>query len=171
MKPELLLRRFLATCKEMMDNGLSKSRFIALLFARHISFTHRSDPSARPYLTSLKKLEKQWIKESGSSKAEIDSAYALLEFYDAFSLLICQNQIPPQERRPEISIGPSGTSFQFFQQQEPLIVMPWPFEPDSFEVSYERLVLTQINFQRDKVFREALRKAKVKLCKVMISRH
>lgn len=157
-------------CMEMMDKALSKSRFIALLFARHISFTHGSEAAAKPYLAKLKKQEPQWIKDARSSIEEVNRAYALLEFCDAFSLLICQDQIPPEERRLEISQGPGGTSYQFFQQEQRLIVKPWPFECDRFEVSYERLSLKDISFENDKVFRKALQKAPVELRKVIISR-
>ncbi|WP_025145466.1 DUF3891 family protein [Pedobacter jeongneungensis] len=160
----------ITACREMMDKALSKSRFIALLFARHISFTHGSEGAAKRYLAGLKKLEGQWIKEARSSIAEVDRAYSLLEFCDAFSLLICQDQIPPEERRLEISQGPSGNSFQFFQQGQRLVVEPWPFEPDRFEVDYERLSLKEISFENDKVFRKALRKAAVEHRTVIICR-
>ncbi|WP_431292264.1 DUF3891 family protein [Pedobacter sp. P26] len=159
-----------SACREMMDNAISKSRFIALLFSRHISFTHGDEASARPYLTELKKLEKKWIREAQSSTGEVDRAYALLEFCDAFSLLICQDQIPPEERLLEISKGPSGKSVRFFQQGQQLIVTPWPFEVDTFEVCYERLTLNEIGFENDEAFRTALRNAGLELRKLIISR-
>ena len=157
-------------CDQMMEMALSKSRFIALLFLKHIIFTHGGEPLAKPYLSQLKKCEAGWIKDAQSSKEEVDRAYELLEFCDAFSLLICQDQVPPEERRTEISRGPSGTSFQFFQIEGRLIVSPWPFETGSFEVSYERFILEELIFKDDGAIREAINNAKVGLRKIMISK-
>lgn len=157
-------------CREMMDNAIGKSRFTALLFARHISFTHGAETAAKSYLAELKKSERKWISEAQSSTKEVDRAYALLEFCDAFSLLICQGQVPPEERLIEISKGPGGTSFRFFQHGQRLIVQPWPFEVNNFEVYYEQLTLNAITFKNDEVFRTALRSAKIELRKVLISR-
>lgn len=150
-------------CSRMIDMALTKSRFIALLFARHIAFTHGEEPLAKKYLAGLKKLEKQWLKDAQLSVSEINDAYSLLEFCDAFSLLICQNVIPPEKRRIEIGQGPHGRSYEFFQDEDGrLIVSPWPFEVGSFEVAYERLLLSSMTYKTDDDFRDALRKAKVR---------
>lgn len=159
-----------SACYEMMENALSKSQFIALLFAKHIAFTHGKENAAKPYLAILKKQEGQWVKGAKSSEGEVSRAYELLQFCDAFSLLICQNQIPPEQRQLEISQGPGGTSFRFFQTEQRLVVEPWPFEADRFELSYERRGLREISFKNDKAFREALRNAEVTNCTVEVSR-
>jgi hypothetical protein len=158
-----------AACDQLIDMALSKSRFTALLFARHIGFTHGKEPEAKPYLITLKKCEDKWIKEAGVSISEVDQSYELLEFCDAFSLLVCQDQIPPEERTLEISSGPDGTPYRFFQKDGKLIVSPWPFETKKFEVNYECLHLKQMSYKNDGEFRAALRKAKVELKKITIS--
>ncbi|MFC4213037.1 DUF3891 family protein [Pedobacter lithocola] len=156
-------------CRKMIEMALSKSRFIALLFLRHINFTHGNDPRAKRYLGELKKLESKWIKDACSSNQEIDSAYELLEFCDAFSLLICQDQVPPEKRQLEISRGPNGASYQFFQKEDRLIVTPWPFETKSFEVMYECRTLTDITFKSETEFKDSLRNAKIEQKKISIA--
>jgi hypothetical protein len=156
-------------CRQMIEMALTKSRFIALLFARHIGFTHGSEPAAKQYLADLKKLESKWIKEADSNTTEVNRAYELLEFSDAFSLLICQGQIPPEERKLEISRGPNGASYQFFQKENRLIVTPWPFEIKSFDVRYERRILKDLRFKSQTDFKNALRNAAVTLRILAIS--
>ena len=156
-------------CRQMIEMALSKSRFIALLFARHIGFTHGSEPAAKPYLKGLKKLGTKWMKEADSNTVEVNLAYELLEFCDAFSLLICQGQIPPEERKLEISKGPNGVSYQFFQKENRLIVMPWPFEIESFDVHYECRILKDLRFKSETEFKKALQNATVELRKLAIS--
>jgi len=156
-------------CRHMIEMALSKSTFIALLFARHIGFTHGNDPAAKIYLAELKKVEAKWIKNADTNTTEVNRAYELLEFCDAFSLLICQNQLPPEERKLEISRGPSGKSYQFFQKENRLIVVPWPFETENFNVMYESRTLKDIRFRNETGFRKALQNAKVEMKKIDIS--
>ncbi|MFD2287012.1 DUF3891 family protein [Pedobacter petrophilus] len=160
----------LEAATRLMDMALTKSRFITLLISRHIEFTHGDDVKAKNFLAGLKKSESKWIKEAGTTKAELSQAYELLEFCDAFSLLICQEQIPPEQRRLEISNGPDGKSYTLFQSGESLIVEPWPFAVETFEVSYERREINELKFDNDESFRDALKNAPVKPIRIRISK-
>lgn len=156
--------------KRLIDMSLTKSRFIALLISRHIAFTHGHDVHAKGFLNELKKKETKWVKEAGTTKAEIDQAYELLEFCDAFSLLICQEQIPPENRKIEISNGPDGTVYVFYQLKNALIVEPWPFDVDQFQINYEIRNIAELRFKNDEAFRNALKTAKVDTINLMISK-
>lgn len=155
---------------KLVDMALTKSRFIALLISRHIAFTHGDDPKAKAFLTNLKKNELKWMAEAGTDQAEIDQAYELLEFCDAFSLLICEEQIPPENRRLEISNGPDGEAYMLYQSGDSLIVEPWPFEVDTFEVSYEQREINELKFENDENFRQTLKDAAVKSIRIKISK-
>lgn len=152
-----------------MEMALSKSRFIALLTAKHIDFTHGKDAKAKAFLNGLKPLQKQWLKEAKVGIKDVDRAYELLEFCDAFSLLICQGEIPPENRRLEISSGPDGTVFFLHQQETAIIVEPWPFNTREFCVRYETRTIEKLKFKNDTEFREALKEAKVTLKELKIS--
>ena len=137
--------------------ALTKSRYIALLIARHIHFVHGAEPAAKTFCKSLKKMEKVWLMESGSTSQEIDAAYELLEFCDAFSLLICQGLIQPEQRKIEISSGPEGESYAFFMPEDGvLVVEPWPFAEDEFMVYYESRTLSQLSFKDVRSFKKAV---------------
>ena len=160
----------LEASNRLLDMSLTKSRYIALLISRHIAFTHGKDVDAKDFLHELKKKEKQWIREAGTTKDEIDQAYELLEFCDAFSLLICQEQIPPENRKIEISNGPDGQVYTFYQLEEALIVEPWPFEVDQFQINYEIRQISELKFNNDDAFRNALKAARVNTINLIISK-
>lgn len=163
--------RFDLDCStRLMDMATTKSRFIALLIARHICFVHGSDPLAKKFITDLKKQERQWLKDAGITKKSIDMTYALLEFCDALSLLICQSQIPPEGRRVEISSGPDGISYFLYQKEAAIIVEPWPFEAERFSVSYEIRTIKQLRFGSDEEFRLQLKASAIENNNQVISR-
>ncbi|UKT65752.1 DUF3891 family protein [Pedobacter mucosus] len=146
---------------KLIDMAVTKSSFIALMIAKHINFTHGDDSKAKPFLADLKKKENGWLKSAISSPAEVSEAYELLEFCDAFSLLICQEMIQPEQRSIEISSGPGGVSYSFTAKEENLIVTPWPFELPEFQVSFECRTLKQLSYSNNNEFRKMLRLAPV----------
>lgn len=154
----------------LMDMALTKSRFIGLLIARHIAFTHGQDPVANDYIKRLKEKEKSWLKEAGETKITLDRAYQLLEFCDAFSLLICQNQIPPEKRILEISSGPDGEPYTLCNVEGKIVVEPWPFNIHEFNVNYEVRTIKQLKFENNQELRNALKNAKVEMMKITISK-
>lgn len=140
----------------LIDMAITKSYFVALLIARHIAFTHGSEPTAKKFIKGLKKQERTWLKVANTTTAEIERAYQLLELCDAFSLLICQNILQPEERSMEISNGPGGTKYYVVVKDDNLKVTPWPFELDTFSVSYEVRHIPQLVFKNDAEFKKIL---------------
>lgn len=134
----------------------TKSAYIALLVARHIRFVYGDDPKAKSFIAELNQLEKGWLKIAEISKKEVDRGYELLEFCDAFSLLICQGLIQPEHRKIEISNGPDGTAYEMHAKGNGILVTPWPFETDSFMVSYESRTLSELIFRDTTHFRKAV---------------
>lgn len=143
--------------QKLMDLAMTKSCFTALLIARHIAFTHGQESKAKAFLSRLKKQEKDWLRFAESTPAEVERSYQLLEFCDAFSLLICQNILQPEKRSSEISTGPDGTSYQVVAVGDCLKVTPWPFEVDAFPLSYEVRSLSQLSYKTDSEFESVLR--------------
>lgn len=144
-------------CQKQLTMALTKSRYIALLIARHIQFVHGKEPAAGEFCQELKQMEKTWLVESGVTTQEIDAAYELLEFCDAFSLLICQGLIQPEQRKIEISNGPDGRCYTFFMDEDAaLVVEPWPFEPKAFKVFYESRTISQLSFKDVRSFKKAV---------------
>ncbi|WP_221391737.1 DUF3891 family protein [Dyadobacter sp. NIV53] len=146
-------------CDELIGYALTKSRYIALLTSRHIRFLYGSSDykAAKKYADNLQKQESVWKKEIGLNENELIHAYAILEWCDAFSLLICQQLIQPENRKIEISTGPDQQCYQLYSLDEKhLHVDPWPFESEQFEIRYESRTITQLQFKDVSEFRKIL---------------
>ena len=144
----------------------TKSRYISLLTSVHMSFLYEKDQGniehADTFLKEQKRLQEQWRKELGLSKEEVMVAYDLLEWCDALSLLICKGDMQPEKRGIEISTGPDKKKYQLVQVDDTtLTVSPWPFEIDSFNVTFELRSIPQIQFSSSSEFREAFLRAEL----------
>jgi hypothetical protein len=143
---------------KLMEMALTKSRYIGLLVSRHINFLHGEDPEGKKFCAALQKKEALWLKEAKTTSKEIDASYSLLEFCDAFSLLICQRLVQPEQRKIEISRGPDGVMYELFcGEDEVLVVEKWPFEAPEFKVSFESRLLEQLVFDNNEAFRKAVK--------------
>ncbi len=145
------------SAQKQLDLAMTKSSFTALLTLKHLEFVHGASPLAKSSLKRQNKLEKRLLGFAESTPAEVERSYQLLEFCDAFSLLICQNILQPEKRSSEISTGPDGTSYQVVAVGDCLQVTPWPFEVDAFPLSYELRNLSQLSYKTDSEFESVLR--------------
>jgi hypothetical protein len=160
-------------CDQLIRHALTKSRYIALLTSRHIQFLYENseDKEARKFVKEIRKLGNIWMKEIGIKEDEVSKAYSILEWCDAFSLLICQQLVQPENRKIEISSGPDNLCYQLHAPSPgQLNVEPWPFEADAFQICYESKTISQLKFKNVKEFRKQLMNAPIdlhvyKICK------
>jgi hypothetical protein len=115
------------------------------------------------FLDGQRHLQQRWIKELGLDRKEAERIYYLLEWCDAFSLLLCRKLVQPEKRGIEISTGPDGVVYNLFEEGDGILtVEPWPFDSKIFTVSYESRDLDQLKFNNAADFRDAFIKAPVK---------
>ncbi|GAA5029725.1 hypothetical protein GCM10011506_18270 [Marivirga lumbricoides] len=149
-------------CDNLLKMAITKGLYITLLIAKHIHFLYEGEKEAQSYCEKLKKKEKVWLKQAGCTRKDVDKSYRLLELCDAFSLLICEQKLPPEGRRLEISKGPDGKMFELYQNpNKHIVVYPWPFEEDSFIVNYEVRLLDQLAFKNNAEFLKVFRSVPV----------
>lgn len=156
----------LAHGSKLFTLALTKSRYIALLTSMHMEFLYSKEETgnseAKAFLTDQRNLQANWRRQLGISKEEAQNAYALLEWCDALSLLLCKGEIQPENRRTEVSTGPDGRVYSLLQPAEKTITLePWPFRDTSFTVSFESRRIKQIQFQSSEEFRQAFLAAEV----------
>jgi hypothetical protein len=151
-------------CDRLLELAFAKGRYIGMLIARHIHFLYKEDQASKSYCEKLKQNEDKWLAEAGATSEEIAASYELLEFCDAFSLIICQGLMQPENRKMEISSGPDGLSYEL-TMPEPgkLCVTPWPFEQKSFQVNYESRCIGQLTFKNAAELKKKLNAADVQL--------
>ena len=154
-------------CRKVRQLSLTKSRYIALLTSFHLNFLYqeeaKTNKTAAKFLREQQPLQRQWSKELNISMEEVKGIYSLLEWCDAFSLIICQQLIQPESRAIEISKGPDANPYQLYQlDRRRLTVCPWPFETKKFEIRYESRLIEQLRFNSSAHFRECFYQAEVR---------
>jgi hypothetical protein len=153
-------------CRRLHDFSISKSRYIALLTSMHMCFLHAaeasSNPLIKPFLAEQEKLQAEWLKQLNISPEKASEAYGLLEWCDAFSLLLAQHEVQPENRVVEISSGPDKKQYKLMQNKNgSLTVKPWPFEGKAFTLNLETRLLGTLQFNSCDQFKKELAEAKV----------
>ncbi len=152
----------------LAKNALYRGRWVALLISMHIS---RLNEPMRGKSSKLDKLldeqlqnQQRWRKELGIEKEEVDAAYAFMQWCDRLSLILCQQELPDDERFLEISKGPEGQRYDIMQRSDNLVVVkPWPFQNDKFTVNVEACDLSKVKFESNTELTQALQEAPIKV--------
>ncbi len=147
-------------CNKLSCLTVTKSSYIALLTSMHMDFLYgkeaNTNKEAAKFLSSQNKLQTSLRKRTGINKSQANKIYSLVEWCDAFSLIICQDDFPPENRLVDISCGPDKTVHQVHKKnEETIVVEPWPFEENEFEIYYEYRVIKLIQFKSSADFRKA----------------
>lgn len=153
---------------QLAKNARYRGRWVALLISKHISRLHEPNRGKSSELDKFldEQLENQqrWRKELGIKEAEVDAAYAFMQWCDRLSLILCQQELPADERFLEISKGPDGHRYDIMQRGDGLVtVKPWPFENDKFTVNVEACDLSQVKFESNAELSQALQEAPIKV--------
>ncbi|AKD56661.1 DUF3891 family protein [Spirosoma radiotolerans] len=161
-----LLQYSVEQCRKLIQIGLQKSRWNALLMSMHTSFLYEpkrgTDKELDEFLDQQVTNQTKWRKEIKATKKEADYAYAFLQWCDALSLVLCMDQVPPESRRLEVSLGPDGIPYYIHQRTDASLSMePWPFDTPAFAVHVETFLLDKLVFKNDKQLYTALQNAPV----------
>lgn len=155
-------------CEKVSQLAITKSRYIALLTSRHMEFLYREAagkvPAARAFLQRHTRLRLNWMKELGLSEYNVAKIYALFEWCDACSLLLCGDKLPPEQRKIDISMGPDKNVHRLSGDGEnKLTIDPWPFSVDSFSINCDYRVIKQLKFSSSAEFRKRYLAAKTEV--------
>ena len=87
-----------------------------------------------------------------------------MQWCDRLSLILCQQELPDDERFLEISEGPDGERYDIMQRRDQLIIVkPWPFQEDKFTVNVEACDLPQVKFESNAELTQALQDSPIKV--------
>lgn len=153
---------------QLAEQALYRGRWVALLISKHLTRLNESKRSdlkeVDKFLGEQQQRQQQWQKELGLSQEQVDQAYDFMQWCDRLSLILCQNELPADERALEISKGPDGKRYDIVQRSDGLInVTPWCFEDDKFTVNVETHCLSQMTFKNNAALIAALKQAPIKL--------
>lgn len=136
----------------VMEISSAKSQLNGLLTSLHMKFLYDSDKRKMDkilddFLTELEKYRAKILIDLKIDKKFADRLYRLMEWCDAFSLLICMDKIQAEGRKMEVSQSPDGKMNQtFYTLNNDISVEPWCFKTDKFTVFYEYKIIEQLKF-------------------------
>ena len=161
--------------RSVMEIATSKSRWNALMTSMHTTFLYEDqkyeDADIEKFVKEQHALQKALIKEFKTTRKEAEKHYRFVEWCDALSLLLCMDQIQPEQRRMDVSVGSDGTMYQIWQdERENLRLEPWPFGLESFELEVEYRELDQLKFKNAQELDKHLKNAEVKVRKWLFKR-
>lgn len=160
-----LLPTTLEQAQALMHTVRFQGRWVALLTSMHMSYLYESkrgeQKNTTDFLDGQQELQQECRQNLGISRKEADRAYAIMQWCDRFSLILCRNELPADERALEITEGPDGKAYFVRQLQNRLLrVEPWPFAPEQVQVQVEYRVLEQLQFKNDQELAKALHQTK-----------
>jgi hypothetical protein len=130
-----------------------KGQWAALLISMHMVFLYEpfrdEGPKFKTFLDEQLKNQQIWRTALKVSKKETKAAYALFQWADRLSLILCRRELPEAERALEISAGPDSTRYEVSCRDGFVRVDPWAFEEPHFTLSVESLQLNQLSFKND----------------------
>ncbi|MEB3356753.1 MAG: DUF3891 family protein [Synechococcales bacterium] len=141
-----------------------RSRWVALLLSMHLCFLTQgrrgSSPEIDEFLDEQEALQTRWRDELDVSQPDADAAYAFMRWCDRLSLILCQHKIPMAQRSLEITAGPDGKTYYIHAGEDgALVIKPWPFVPERFEINVEACRLSQLQFDQKEELTVALQEA------------
>ncbi|BCL36967.1 DUF3891 family protein [Nostoc sp. MS1] len=153
---------------DLAKNARYRGRWVAMLISMHISRLNESkrgqSPAFDKFLDEQLENQKHFRQELGIEKDDADAAYAFMQWCDRLSLILCQQELPADERFLEISKGPDGKRYDIMQRSDRLVtVEPWPFEDDKFTVNVEACDLHHVKFKSNSELTQALQTAPIKV--------
>jgi hypothetical protein len=144
-----------------IEAALYRGRWVALLTSMHTCFLHQSkEPKdIADFIQEQKRLQQVWLKELGVTQVEANSSYQFMKWCDRMSLILCQQQIPDNQRQLEINDGPDGRKYYIVRSESGLSVVPWCFKEDKIKVYVETSHLSQISYKNNQELTAALKNA------------
>lgn len=151
--------------RRRIDSGYRKHRWIGLLAARHAEELYRHKNVSKK-LEELLGAERQKraavLLELKTTEEALEAAYAVLQWCDRTSLILCQNALPAMNRRIEIASLGDGKRYEIWENEDGTVsVDPWPFRSENFDMHVEVRTVPQLTFKADRELECCLGECKV----------
>ena len=167
---EFTVQDIMIRMQRILKSSENKSLWIKLLISYHLEFIYGDMGEKSKRITSLFKEQEQVrkiiLEDYKISDKDARSYYEFLRFCDRLSLILCKDETPERGRLLEINTSIAGkTYFIKKTENEELIISPWIFSTDEFELSVEERVLRETQFTSNLKFEAVLLRSKPKIKK------
>ena len=100
---------------------------------------------------------KKILKQFKISDKQARKYYEFLRFCDRLSLILCKDETPDCNRLLEINTSINGVTYFIKKtEKDELIIDPWIFQSNKFEVSVEERILKETTFKSSSQFESVL---------------
>lgn len=149
----------------LMALAKNKSSWIALLISCHLDFLYNKDGAGKKmqrFLEEESKFRKQTIKIFAITEEKLNEYYQILKFCDRLSLILCKDEVPKNGRSLEINQSINDETFFIYRDdKDHLIIAPWYFKQESFDLSVESRYVKQATFSSGAALQRALDRTEV----------
>jgi hypothetical protein len=155
--------------KRLYKETEQKSKWIAMLIARHLNFLYGDDDTKemKDFLAEVIEKCKVQRKLYSINKKKEDDLYNILRFCDRLSLIICGEEVPVTGRMLEINTSIENKTYAIKLNEDATYqISPWIFEDEEFEIDFEYKILDQAKFESNKELEKVLYSTEVRLQKV-----
>ena len=147
--------------KRILRTSENKSQWIKLLISYHLEFIYGPLKNKSKRISAFFQKQvterKTILKHFGLTNAKAKTYYEFLRFCDRLSLILCKDETPALERKLEINTSIDGKTFFIKKSEdERLIISPWIFKKEKFELSVEERILKETQFSSLENFKESL---------------
>jgi hypothetical protein len=154
--------------EKLVESAQHRGRWVAMLVSTHICFLNQNRRGTAKewdsFLDEQLKKQEQWRKALKINKDEAARAYDFMEWCDRLSLILCQQQLPEDQRALEISSRLDNQRYDVRQlSDDKVTVEPWCFEKDEFTVNIEAIHLNQLKFKDNAALQAAFREAPIEV--------
>ncbi len=153
----------LEQARSVVEDASYQGRYVALMTSLHTSYIYgakRDDKAFAAFLDEQADLQRRWRRALRLKKAEAERHYAIMQWCDRCSLILCEDELPADSRRLEVTPLPSGERSYIWQRGDGTLGLePWPFSKGLVEVSVEARTVERLQFGDDKALQAALRDA------------
>ncbi len=147
--------------QRILKTATNKSLWIRLLISYHLEFIYAHLAAKSRRITSFFKAEdqarKHILKNFQISDNTARTYYEFLRFCDRLSLILCKDEAPEAGRLLEINTSIQGETY-FIKKLDngDLVISPWIFSTNEFELTVEERILRKTQFTSTKQFELAL---------------
>ena len=161
--------------KAVFEKVNNKSSWSALILSHHLQFlyedTAKNHAEFSKFLKDLKRFRAEVCERYKVEPDRVSELYKIMIFADRLSLILCQNQVPQLGRELEINTSIDNKKYFISESDNGnLTVKPWPFKDQSFDLTLESRLLSEIKFKDEDEFDAFLAKAPIKIKSWTVSR-
>ncbi len=162
---ESTVQEVLERMQRILKSSGNKSLWVKLLISYHLEFIYSSlkveSKQVGEFFLEEDKIRQEILKQFKISDKQARKYYQFLRFCDRLSLILCKDETPDCNRLLEINTSINGETF-FIKKtdNDELIIEPWIFQTNKFELSVEERILNETHFKSSSQFESVLMEAK-----------